>query len=59
MKAIASVPAEPSIQLTLTMSEAQWLRAMVQNPMTKDETSDQALFRHMLWDALNHAGVRS
>ena len=56
-----TVKANPEYILTLTLEEAQFVQALVQNPIGDPDTElvERAKIREELFNALKHAGVRS
>ena len=57
---------EVVIKLSLSMKEAEWLKAMVQNPLDSDgsafaflnESEENCEMRRTFWEALTIAGVK-
>lgn len=43
------------VVLTLTLEEASWLRAAIQNPLHAQELSAENANRSAIWHALNEA----
>lgn len=44
---------EFTITLKLSEREAQWLKGLMQNPLSEDEGKEDAAMREVFWDALN------
>jgi hypothetical protein len=44
---------EFTVTLKLSEREAQWLKSLMQNPLSDDESTDTAQMRQVFWDALN------
>jgi hypothetical protein len=59
--AIASIEKNVQVTLTLSESEAEWLKALVQNPINvqvaEDEHQIDSDIRHTIWNALSEITI--
>jgi len=51
------IQAEPMVRLTMTRSDAEWLKVLVQNGPS-DEVPEEVAIRKKFWHALHEAGIR-
>ena len=58
----SNIEIQKKIKLVLSESEAEWLKALVQNPIgvedPRDEPDDNRKMRHAFWEALGGAPFR-
>ena len=59
MSASTKCEVEMLYNLTLSKSEAEWLKAILQNPLCDNESLEDSANRHCLWYVLDSAGVAS
>ena len=56
---MAGATCEISVTLTLSEDEANWLKQLVQNPITENESAFSSNIRANLWNALDKATERN
>ena len=56
-KVTSIVKQEPIITLELSDTEAEFIKNLVQNDLTGNESTDQHQIRTSIWNALHKAGI--
>ncbi len=49
----AEIKSRPTIKLELTLQEAKWLKAIVQNPLCDNESQNDSTLRERLFTCLH------
>lgn len=56
---MAEAEVTTTVYLRLDASEAEWLKALIQNPIVQAESQRDSRTRKAIWDVLDAVGVRS